>query len=1381
MRNKLSIRLLVVLTFYMWCLYSADAQSFECNSNLYQVVNGNELKVLDPSSGIYESIGTSSIKYNGAGFNYEDGFIYGISSGSSLIRVGNSGEASIVGSISGFSALSYSGDFDLSGNWYSFKKKNSTWIMNKVDVSASTLVAEESTLTLLSGKGTPTNTADITFNAVTGKFYGMTSGLLIEYDIDAKTVQVIGDYSSVAESEGYGAAWSDQSGKSYFFNNNTGNIYRAEFGEEGSVLSFAFVATSEPNGSNDGMGCSLAEAPTFPEICDNGIDDDGDGLTDCEDPDCYGKEACGVSSTIFSSTFACEQSIATYHVFYTNNSTITNTLTLTETLPSGFVFLQDTLEFDAGGSSDLSVFPQEGDTGTVMWGTITLEGKETVRISYDVSISNEVNYGNNNNSIIASLGNANTSLFPSSLSTTIAVGTCPEPEVYTCEPAFYQVYKKRGKNQPNMYGRLNPLTGDYDPIAVASDYANGLGYDINTGLVYGASGRRFIQLDQEGLVIDQDISFNKNVYRGDVNENSEWYGVDGSDIVKIDISGAPYIAATYVGQGLPGWDIAFNKDGHFYSIHNQSLYQFNTETNTKSVIANLSGIDLPSSGGYGAQWTGSDGYLYASHNKTGKILRINVETGESRTVSYSIDGLSKNDGFSCPTEIPVVFEFDYSDNSRLPLSRVLAYRQDLSNDGIPDFSMLWFGNTVNFDTSNPSNEDANGDSDDGFSLDTEIVDGALSTAIGFNSNFEGQAYCLIGIDWNDDGNFDEVTLETPFLSTATTMMQTIATPDSFNGGNINVRIIITEEPIDESNISGDIIGMGEVEDYRFLITEPCTGPNCEVSTGNNGGLESNGSLARAIAKRSYNRQKNNSKLHLKSNQMDLQSLKRARTSQKGLERFFPETGMRGNEVSTVSSPEDLISLTNAQDVFAADYYANDRRVAAGLVLKTEGDVYNHSKNVCDRLNGKSIQDVYLANIDGARVIIAEIQKDGITEFSGWFAAKNTQSNYEIHSYWNVDTYPEGDYLNFQVWSSSTTQVVYLLKNVLSQLKSEKETTAADLQPLPSIIVKSGAYEEGQLTLSILNQNATSSANVDINFRRSENSSFENNSFPISLNGENEQELVIETGYLFDAGISISVDNIEGFDALYLADGAWGTDYDVDQSSIEQFEIVKEQRTKETDIYFVERGFSLEGSSSDVINVFRNLKAGNAALDISSYTTLSFEIQNSHPIEVSLVPESLTNWEDRLTSTIPAHEISEMVSLRIEDFVNRNDYEDLKIKTIVFSYQNQSGTLENIQINAQSTAFGDAQLTLATEDELDLNTRVYPNPATDYINASFYLENLDKYTISLINLNGKVVRKIEGQASGEVTVELQRSTLNNGIYLLQLATPTKKTSRKVIFK
>ena len=309
--------------------FVSSSQSFDCTSNLYQVVDGNHLKVLIPSTGVYESVGVSSLTYNGAGFNSEDGYIYGIGSGTTLVKVNNTGEAINLGVISNFSALSYSGDFDLEGNWYSFKKKGSNWIMNRVDVSQLPAVAEEVVITELEGVTSPSSTADMAFNAITNKFYGMNGGVLVEFDPFNKTVRTVADYSSQTDGGGFGAAWSDEDGNTYFFNNSSGKIYRAAFNGQGEILSFAFISTSEPNGSNDGMGCALAQAPVFPEICDNGLDDDGDGLVDCEDPDCTASEKCGVSGVMFGSTYACIESLATYHTFFTNNSTLTNTVTIT--------------------------------------------------------------------------------------------------------------------------------------------------------------------------------------------------------------------------------------------------------------------------------------------------------------------------------------------------------------------------------------------------------------------------------------------------------------------------------------------------------------------------------------------------------------------------------------------------------------------------------------------------------------------------------------------------------------------------------------------------------------------------------------------------------------------------------------------------------------------------------------------------------------------------------------------------------------------------------------------------------------------------------------------------------------------------------------------
>lgn len=1354
--DQLNKRKNLLSTLWIMCAlaFSAVGQNFECSSDLYQVVNGKELKILIPAAGTYETIGTSSLTYNGAGFNSEDGYIYGIGSGSTLVRVDNSGTGTSLGTITGFSALSYSGDFDINGNWFSFKKSGDNWIMNKIDVSETPIVAQEFPITELTGVTGASNTADIAYNTVSDKFYGMNAGRLIEFDPINSTVKTIADYSGQADSGSYGAVWSDVSGNTYFFNNGTGNIYRASLNEDGAILSFAFISTSEPNGSNDGMGCSLAQAPVFPEICDNGLDDDGDGLTDCEDPDCTSSASCGISGVIYNSSFACVSSIATYHTFFTNNSSLTNTITVTEILPQGFVFLQDTLEFDAGGNMDFAYQPIEGDQGTISWGEISLDGGETLRLSYDVLLNSEANNGTQANQVSVELGNEGTIFSPTTLSAQITVGECPSPNVYSCEPAFYQVYKKKGKNQPNLFGRLNPNTGDYDAIAVASDYANALGYDINSGLVYGTSGNRFIQLDQDGLVIDQGISFEKKVYRGDINQNSQWYGAVGNNIVKIDVSGAPVVLDEYIGQSLPGWDMAYNKDGHFYSIHNQSLYQFNTTTNTKSTIGVLSGSGIPESSGYGAQWTGSDGYLYASHNSSGKILRVNVVTGEIRVVSQSIDGLSKNDGFSCPTEIPDVFEFDYGDNNRLPESRILTYQQDISNDNIPDFKTFWLGNTISYDTSNPSNSDASGDLDDGLILSTQIYQGTLSTVLGINTNNEGTAYYLIGFDWDDNGTFDQIINESMNISTATSVVKTINVPAGFESGAINVRTIITEVMLQDEQISGDILELGEVEDYRYQISAACQGADCEAPTAANGGLESNGNLATAIAKRNYVRVKNNFNKHLRTNQQNLNDPKRSNMSRSAdLEVYFPSVGATGREEVAVSSPDDLVTITNASDVFAVDYYLNNQRVAASLLLTTEDAVYNHSKNVCDRLNGKSIENVQLVNIEGVSLIFAQIsQKSGAIEYSAWLSAKEYGDHYEVFSQWNVDTYPEGEYVNFQVWSSSPDQLFYILKHVIAQLKSEKTvTTDSDIQQLPSVIVKSGRYEQGTLLLTVLNSQEVKSVTVEVNLRKTEQEDFTKEIYTIEIDGSPEQDIVIQTGFLFDAGISLKLANETAYDALYLADGAWGTDFNASLTEVTSFVTHEVDQLPQDTEYLVERGFELSGTSSDVVNVFRNLQAGEKSLPIGAFTTLSFDIKNNMPIELILVEKGLANWEDRLRLEIPAHINSDRVVINLAEFFDAQRSEELDIQTIVFSYINQSGSSEQFEINVHNVILGNEQI-LATE-QFVLNTQfsVFPNPATNLIHINVKSES---GTLSLMDLNGRIVME-----KSITTIDLQ-----NGIQL-----------------
>ncbi|MEO1624502.1 MAG: LruC domain-containing protein [Bacteroidota bacterium] len=786
------------------------SDAFTCNSTLYQVIS-NALKELDVTTGTYVTLGSASANYNGAGYNVQDGYIYGIynSGGQRLWRINNQGAETDLGSIANYGGRAFVGDFDKSGNLYTYAQGTSP-ALYYIDVDATPLQAIEVSVTNLSGGSIP-GVKDITYNIITQKFYGLSSGMeLLEIDPVAKTIDIIGNLSGTfGSSGGFGAAWSDSGGFSYFANNTDGRIYRATFDGNGNVIATVHIATGEPTNSNDGMGCFLG-APPFETDCTNGIDDDGDGLIDCNDPDCGFEPFCAnvdVSIDVTSETGP--GGVVSYHIFLTNDSDSDATsISVSDAMPSGFTYIGDTIEFDAGGSFDESLQPTYGSTGTLTWGSITLPAGTSMRISYDARVGASQPNGIHTNGVII---NGASSTGTHSADVTINRALTENPAYFNCDPALYQVYQKRG--QPNVYGKLDPNTGDYTVIATISHQANGLGFDPRNGLAYGAVGREFISLDDVGTVKTLGLSFSKKIYVGDMDTLGYWYGKEGGDIKKIDVSG-PTLVATYSGEGMPGWDMAYNKDGNFYAVHNATLYKFNTSTNTKSTVGALTGDAVPS-GGFGAQWTGKNGYLYISHNSTGKVFRVDVNTREARFVLASTAGLRYNDGFSCPIEIPALYKKDYSDLSSLPSATHFVYAQDVYADNIPDYDMVWLGTKVSEETTDPSNALATGDShDDGLVYPTVYKAGDSATiSITLRTTMSDvDIYYGLWMDWNGDGTFDDFYTDSERVTTAAVVDQKVNVPSNFAGGNMAIRCRVSETAFRSNDHSGELY-LGEVEDY----------------------------------------------------------------------------------------------------------------------------------------------------------------------------------------------------------------------------------------------------------------------------------------------------------------------------------------------------------------------------------------------------------------------------------------------------------------------------------------------------------------------------------------------------------------------------------------
>ncbi|MBW1297944.1 DUF6923 family protein [Aquimarina litoralis] len=557
----------------------------------------------------------------------------------------------------------------------------------------------------------------------------------------------------------------------------------------------------------------------------------------------------------------------------------------------------------------------------------------------------------------------------------------------------------------------------------------------------------------------------------------------------------------------------------------------------------------------------------------------------------------------------------------------------------------------------------------------------------------------------------------------------------------------------------------------------------DVTSGNDGGLESNGDLASLIAQRNFNRTKSNTIFNTKKSQKTFQpsviSYKSAKNGD--LSTYFPETGVFGSESAYVSSPEDLLEITNANTVFSVDYYQDESRVAAALATSTTGKVYDHSKTICDRLNGSKLLDLRTVDIRNHTIISTRIERaTGEIEYALVFSIKEGEFENEIYSLWNIDSYPEGNYKNFQVWGGSVAQVANITNHILDTFMMVKPLRSHEVaNRIPTVFVEKGKYDNGQLVLNIINTSRASSMNFNGNIRRTELAAEVQLSQAISLSGAYREQVTIPTGYLFDIGFSVNEPQSTQLDALYLADGPWGIDYKEEGVVIETFEVLEQTEVMSDDNYTIERGVSVSGEVKETMNIFRNILAGDRTLNVEAYDALQFEMNTDKDIEVILVTKDLTDWNDRLRYTVEADANNILHTISFSDFVNGQgasmDVKDLR--SIVFSVQGDYQNFESFNINITEVAFTNTAVLSVEEHEIQekvANVMNYPNPfqATTSIRVPETLQGTVKITV--IDMLGRIVRDEKLEMISPNEAKFNGSGLITGIYKYIISDLNKKS-------
>ena len=586
------------------------------------------------------------------------------------------------------------------------------------------------------------------------------------------------------------------------------------------------------------------------------------------------------------------------------------------------------------------------------------------------------------------------------------------------------------------------------------------------------------------------------------------------------------------------------------------------------------------------------------------------------------------------------------------------------------------------------------------------------------------------------------------------------------------------------------------------------------SSGGEGGLESNGSLAEAIGQVLFARRAETGALVDAGVTLGPVAFSHSRSAGASLRRFLPAAGPRGATAVEVS-PRDLLPVTNAREIVAADYLRADGR-RAGVVFASAtapGEVYEHTKPVCDRLRGAALDAVDLVDVDGRPFVMTRlVQADGAVDYAVSFVAYGPEGARTVDSRFLLGDYDVpasgADVLTLQVWSPSPDYTRALVAEVLAGLRAESEVTyrnawtAArvtgddDRQPavtsrpdLPVVFVRAAEYDQGRVRLDLYNAGGARSLRLSGGtLARAEGGGRSDFVRTVEVEPGTPESpvvpVVIDTGFLFDVAFFVETDLSPEPDRLYLADGTWGVavDRSSDATRLDNFAVrpqpeaalVEGQR-------LIERPVRATGTVATWATVYRTLRAGAQALDLSGYRYVEFTAAGQGEVQLLLQKQSVAS----------ADQYGATLTLTPEPRLHRVWFEDLALAdgsrgftggdaVAISLTQRSDGTPRPLDVAVSGLRFGGAAGDLAALPDEPSLWPAMPNPFFGSTRVRFELPTPQRARVRVFDVIGReVARLADGEhEAGRHTVSFSGGGLSAGVYIVRLELADRAFTRQM---
>jgi len=600
--------------------------------------------------------------------------------------------------------------------------------------------------------------------------------------------------------------------------------------------------------------------------------------------------------------------------------------------------------------------------------------------------------------------------------------------------------------------------------------------------------------------------------------------------------------------------------------------------------------------------------------------------------------------------------------------------------------------------------------------------------------------------------------------------------------------------VDPNADERDSDGAYSVDDVTVSLTTGVAGENNHsidigfatigsVGGGGDGGVESK-SLGDAIALRVFNKVINDVSSVVDYTKMPSairtgNIVSNATGTQLKLSDILPRTLTNYTYKSFISTPKDLIGITNAKDVLSIDFVNNKVPKAVAFGTQTFGDVYDHTKAICDRLKGYELVGLQNISVNGFNMVQYNLKNNkGDIEYAMSFiiGAKTGRSSYTIQSNWLNKDYTRDEVMyNIQLWGGSPSLTVDMAKDIINRL-----TAGLPIQEiksnvgLPKTYITEGRRIDENLTVTINNTTNSTSGYFEIRDRANEQTTnMVTRTVPFNISASGKSTIKVPTGDLYESTIGLYLNGILQ-DEVFMADGSWGVNYNMNTTSIKKFSVTNSTSTINKDEFTLFRNAEVSASTPDFVSVYKLLRGGGAPQDISAYKTLKLTAAGNSVLTITLVKESITAWKDQYTLQLPISKDAQEYLISLADFKSGTSTTPIDAKDIssmiVSMGASSVGRTTNVEVSLSSVSFSKDDIgyirSLSAKE-----VTVYPNPSKGSFNVKFKADNNYTLTLKLTDastgnvLMSRAVNAVRGENT--VPVEAFISSKGQKVYIINL--------------